>query len=138
MAPVIFNGGVLPSGYGPELSSKSKSVEELSRNSSAVNINWGNELTGRFQRQKSLTQTTESTAKSSHRFQPCLFTFAHVWLFHISIRKQTDPGPPSPLRKLSSFKHFKTGNLHTVSMYNKGRVGESTHLSTKTSGFIKG
>ena len=133
----MFNGGELPLGYDPELSSKSKLVEELSQNSSAVNFNWGNELTGRFQRQKSMTQTTVSTTKSSHQFQSCLFTFTHVWLFHILIRKQTDPGPPSPLRKLRSFKHFRTGNLCTVSTYNKGRVGESTRLSTKTSGFIK-
>ena len=30
-------------------------------------------------------------------------------------KKQTDPGPPSPLRKLRSFKHFRAGNLCTVS-----------------------
>ena len=50
-------------------------------------------------------------------------------------------GPWSPLRNLRSSKHFKAGDLaeslRTFSMYNKGRVGESTYFSTKTSGFIR-
>lgn len=50
-------------------------------------------------------------------------------------------GPWSPLRNLRSSKHFKTGDLAeslcTFSMYNKGRVGESTYFSTKMSGFIR-
>lgn len=56
--------------------------------------------------------------------------------------KTNRSGPSSPLIKLRSSKHFKiadlAGSLCTVSMHNKGRVGESTtYFSTKTSGFIR-
>lgn len=79
--------------------------------------------------------------KDQLQFPSCLLTFVHVWLFHISIRKQIDWGLSSPLKKVRSSKHFKAGDLAeslcTFSMYNKGRVGESTYFSTKTSGFIR-
>lgn len=56
--------------------------------------------------------------------------------------KTNRSGPSSPLIKLRSSKHFKiadlAGSLCTISMHNKGRVGESTtYFSTKTSGFIR-
>lgn len=72
---------------------------------------------------------------------PILLTFIHVWLPHVSTRKQIGWGPWSPLRNPRSSKHFKTGDLakslYTFSMHNKGRVRESTYFSTKMSGFIR-
>lgn len=104
-----------------------------------VDINWRSELVLKILKVRSGTHTTVSMTKTgcnSHLAR------GHSFLsLPTSMRKHISWGPWSPLRNLRSSKHFNTSDLAvslcTFSMYNKGRVGESTYFSTKTSGFIR-